>query len=137
MKLYRALLGLLLSLCCIRISITFILPIKSNIHHTASTGLGLFRPISINDDSETKIIKEDDDLIVEAPDYYQKGGITTTAPAVLLHSGPGTGKSRVLSARLAYIFQSNWMTPEDVIVLSFTNRDAKVIRDKALAMMRR
>ncbi|GMH70367.1 hypothetical protein TL16_g05394 [Triparma laevis f. inornata] len=71
------------------------------------------------------------------PDEEQVGGVTTHAPAVLLHSGPGTGKSRVLSARLAYILQSNWMTPEQIVTLSFTNRDARVIKEKAVAMMRR
>ena len=55
--------------------------------------------------------KTDDEVdpLSDAPDRFQSGGITTQAPAVLLHSGPGTGKSRVLSARLAYILQSNWM----------------------------
>ena len=66
----------------------------------------------------------------DQPDIEQKGGVTTHAPAVLLHSGPGTGKSRVLSARLAYVLQSGWMMPEDVVTLSFTNRDAKVIKEK-------
>lgn len=31
----------------------------------------------------------------DMPDLEQKGGVTTHAPAVLLHSGPGTGKVRV------------------------------------------
>ena len=70
------------------------------------------------------------DGTADQPDIEQKGGVTTHAPAVLLHSGPGTGKSRVLSARLAYVLQSGWMMPEDVVTLSFTNRDAKVIKEK-------
>mmetsp|Transcript_58451 Transcript_58451/g.69774 ORF Transcript_58451/g.69774 Transcript_58451/m.69774 type:complete len:270 (-) Transcript_58451:333-1142(-) len=39
----------------------------------------------------------------ESPSPDQRRSITSTAPAVLLHSGPGTGKSRVLSSRIAYL----------------------------------
>lgn len=111
---------------------------EDEIKHRTRERDGWFGP-PVDMDISISNTKTDDeaDPLSDAPDRFQSGGITTQAPAVLLHSGPGTGKSRVISARLAYILQANWMSPEDVVVLSFTNRDAKVIRDKALAMMRR
>lgn len=82
------------------------------------------------------------------PDTNQAGSILTTSPAVLLHSGPGSGKSRVLSARIshllasssdaghhnAYSIRSGGVRPEGIIVLSFAKRDAVMIRHRAVQM---
>ena len=47
------------------------------------------------------------------------------APAVLLNAGPGTGKSRVLAARTAYVISNFDVRPEEVVILSFTKKEGE------------
>lgn len=63
-------------------------------------------------------------------DDEQLNSIHANAPAVLLQSGPGTGKSSVLAARIAYLLKSGQCLPENLVVLSFTNRDAAAIKQR-------
>ena len=68
-------------------------------------------------------------------DEEQLNSISANAPAVLLQSGPGTGKSSVLAARIAYLLQSGQTDPENMVILSFTNRDAAAIKERALELL--
>ncbi|KAL3796009.1 hypothetical protein HJC23_013066 [Cyclotella cryptica] len=81
-------------------------------------------------------------------DQSQLQAIQSNAPAILLSSGPGTGKSHVLSLRIAYLLrmQLNYekghagdtktadvsSTPDSMVILSFTNRDAERLKECAL-----
>ena len=71
------------------------------------------------------------------PDPEQSSSITTLAPAVLLNAGPGTGKSRVLAARTAYVVSNFDVKPEEVVILSFTKKDADSIRSSSVRMLKR
>lgn len=64
----------------------------------------------------------------------QLKSIQSNAPAVLLKSGPGTGKTYALASRIAYLIQSGSCRPEQMVVLSFTNRDAHLLKERALDM---
>ncbi|KAL3800403.1 hypothetical protein ACHAW5_009081 [Stephanodiscus triporus] len=100
-------------------------------------------------------LHRDNRLELELPynDPSQLQAIKSNAPAILLPSGPGTGKSRVLSLRIAYLLQrhitmrksgnidaamnggvvcSDDCTPESMVILSFTNRDAERLKQRAL-----
>ena len=81
-------------------------------------------------------------------DPSQLQAIQSNAPAILLSSGPGTGKSHVLSLRIAYLLRmqldyetgtnninqsgSIQSTPDSMVILSFTNRDAERLKSNAL-----
>lgn len=65
----------------------------------------------------------------------QMKSILSTAPAVLLKSGPGTGKSYALASRIAYLIRSGTCRPEHMVVLSFTNRDANALKGRAIDML--
>jgi len=68
-------------------------------------------------------------------DTTQLNSIKSTAPAVLLHSGPGTGKTSVLSSRIAYLLRTEQCDPKNLVVLSFTNRDATALKCRALDLL--
>ena len=68
-------------------------------------------------------------------DEEQLNSISANAPAVLLQSGPGTGKSSVLAARIAYLLESGQTEAENIVILSFTNRDAAAIKYRALELL--
>lgn len=93
-------------------------------------------------------------------DLSQLQAIKSNAPAILLPSGPGTGKSHVLSLRIAYLLQRHLnrkhqsinggggvfrdddevhhvgtlddCTPNSMVILSFTNKDAERLKERAL-----
>ena len=66
-----------------------------------------------------------------SPDDSQSKAITCTDPAVLIVAGPGTGKTRVLSSRLAYLLQFGVCSPNEILVISFTNSAAHNLRKRA------
>lgn len=67
----------------------------------------------------------------------QLKSIHSNAPAVLLKSGPGTGKTYALASRIAHLIQSGSCRPEQMVVLSFTNRDAHTLKERAVQMYKR
>lgn len=70
------------------------------------------------------------------PDISQRHAITCTDPAILIVAGPGTGKTRVLSARLAYLLESGACSPNEILVISFTNSAAYNLRKRANYILR-
>jgi len=56
----------------------------------------------------------------------------SSSPAVLLTSGPGTGKTYTLASRVAYLLNNDSCPPDRMVIMSFSNRDAEVLKSKAL-----
>ena len=79
---------------------------------------------------------ESGDTLVAVPDHAQSAAITTKDPAVLVVAGPGAGKTRVLSARLAYLLMQG-VSSSEILVLSFTASAANNLCAKASSMLTR
>lgn len=62
----------------------------------------------------------------------QKKAVDTTEGPVMVIAGPGTGKTQILTLRIANILLQSDVTPDSILALTFTESGAKAMRERLL-----
>lgn len=65
----------------------------------------------------------------------QRQAVETIYGPVLVLAGPGSGKTQLLSARVAHILQETDYTAENILCLTFTDNAAKNMRERLAKMI--
>ncbi|MDR1043670.1 MAG: ATP-dependent helicase [Candidatus Adiutrix sp.] len=75
------------------------------------------------------------DLLLDGLDGSQVAAVTSRDPVLCVVAGPGSGKTRVLVHRAAWLLRENLVRPEEMLLTTFTRKAAEELAPRLAAAL--
>jgi DNA helicase II / ATP-dependent DNA helicase PcrA len=90
---------------------------------------------SASDVAESKNAPSIDESLLAGLNPAQRDAVLCTGVPLVIVAGPGTGKTRTLTVRIAHLIVAHGVAPEAVLAITFTNKAANEMAERLAALL--